>query len=77
MKNTITSEIIERWKRGDRFHLVCCGEGADTKDILIGSYDECLAAAGRRYDFDKSHTSFFLLDITEELLEHVTFLLNN
>ena len=71
MKNTITNKIFERWKRGDRFHLLYRKDSSE-KDIFIGSYEDCLKAAGRRYDFDKLPDNFFLIDITDDLIEQVT-----
>lgn len=72
MINTLINEMLKRWNEGDRFYLLC-REDSETKDVLIGSYDDCLEAAGRRYDFEDDWPgNFFLMDITDDLIEEIT-----
>lgn len=76
-KTMVTNEILERWERGERFHLFYT-EDSMTRDILIGKYDECLEAIYRHYDLDDWPINFFLIDITEDLIEHLTdFMVQN
>ena len=73
----ITNEIFERWERGDRFHLLYMND-SDIKNIFIGTYDDCHEAVRRRYGLDHWPANFLLVDITEDLIEHMTnFLVNS
>ncbi len=71
LKNMLTNELFERWQRGDRFHLLYMND-SDMKNIFIGTYDDCHEAVRRRYGLDHWPANFLLVDITEDLIEHMT-----